>query len=189
MDGKSPVYYSDAGFATPIKDSRDGSYGSSVNTIPGSFDNPYVNWNASGYRLPTEGEWQYAASYKNGTGWTPYNYASGAIAAYTDTTATGSVAWYYDNSGNMTKPVGTKTANLLGIHDMSGNVWEWCWDWNEDLPTTPQNNYCGTASGSARIRRGGTYGDIAGFLQIGYRYNYYPYFETRSFGFRLAQKQ
>ena len=155
MEGKTPVYCSDAGFTTPIKSSQGGSYGSSVNTTAGSFDNPYVNWNATGYRLPTEGEWQYAASYKDGSSWTPYNYASGATADTTDATATGLVAWYQANSGSSTKDVGTRTANALGIHDMSGNAVEWCWDWSGGRPSTAQINYHGRDTGPFRVIRGG----------------------------------
>ncbi len=189
MEGKTPVYCSDSGFSTPIKDSRDGSYDNSNDGTAGSFDNPYVNWNATGYRLPTEGEWQYAASYKDGSSWTPYNYASGATAAYTDTTATGLVAWYDGNSGYVTKTVGTKGANALGIHDMSGNVWEWCQDWWGTLPTTAQTNYRGPAFGSARIHRGESYGSSAVYLRVGTRSSSYPYDEYDSYGFRIAARQ
>lgn len=190
MEGKIPVYYSDAGFTTAINDSRDDSYGSTTNVAEGGFDNPYVNWAATGYRLPTEGEWQYAASYRNGTDWTPYNYASGATAAYTDATATDMVAWYSANSAHMTKTVGTKGSNALGFHDMSGNVWEWCWDWyTATLPATAQTNYRGPASTIDRILRGGVYGSVADYLQVGYRGSGKPYSESITRGLRLVQTQ
>ncbi len=113
--GLTPLYYQDSGFTTLIKDSTNGAYGSSINTTAGSFDNPYVDWNANGYRLPTEGEYQYTASYIDGTNWTPYNYASGATDAYTDTTATALVAWYSGNCSN-TQAIGTLAANKLDIY-------------------------------------------------------------------------
>ncbi len=185
MDGKTPVYCSDSGFTTPIKDSRDGSYNLIVNTTAGSFDNPYVNWDATGYRLPTEGEWQYAASYKDGISWTPYNYASGATAAWTDATATGQVAWV----ARTTKTVGTKGANALGIYDMSGNVWEWCWDRWGALPTTAQTDYRGPASGSSRIRKGGCYSNPVEYMQVGIRGGNLPHTGDYLLGFRLASKQ
>ncbi|HPH03777.1 MAG TPA: SUMF1/EgtB/PvdO family nonheme iron enzyme, partial [Spirochaetota bacterium] len=189
MEGKTPVYCTTSGYTTPIKNSQDGSYGSSWNTTDGSFDKPYVNWSATGYRLPTEGEWQYAASYKDGSSWTPYNYASGATADYNDATATGLVAWYSGNSDSSTKAVGTRTANALGIYDMSGNVFEFCWDFYQNLPTAAQNNYRGPASGSYRTKRGGSYLDNTG-LQVGCRdAYYYPYSESDFYGFRIVCKQ
>jgi len=192
MEGKTPVYCSDAGFTTPIKDSRYGSYGGSVNTTAGSFDNPYVNWNATGYRLPTEGEWQYAASFKDGSSWTPYTYASGATADYNDVTATDSVAWCSGYIGDGTRTVGMKMANAIGIYDLSGNVWEMCWDWYDAYPVIPQTDYCKSSLGERRVRRGGGYGHDFYGLQVGYRDRYQPYFIMSADGFggfRLAQKQ
>jgi len=192
MTGLTPVYCSDAGFTTAIKNSANGAYGTSINTTAGSYDNPYVNWSANGYRLPTEGEYQYAASYKDGTSWTPYNYASGATADYSNATATGLVAWYSANSGNVMHNVGGKTATALGIYDMSGNVWEWCWDWYGGYPSTAATNYRGSASGFYRVLRGGGYAYDAVFLQAGYRNfssldGYYQYGVYDNVGFRFAR--
>lgn len=71
MTKKKPVYFSDAGFKTPIKSAEDEKYSSTENNNPGSFDSPYVNWAADGYRLPTEGEWAYAITYIDGKEWAP----------------------------------------------------------------------------------------------------------------------
>jgi formylglycine-generating enzyme required for sulfatase activity len=182
MTGQTPVYCSDSGFTTPIKDATNGAYGSSINTTAGSFDNPYVNWSANGYRLPTEGEYQYAASYEDGTNWTPYNYASGVT---TTTTTTDQVAWYNGNCSS-TQAVGGKTANALGIYDMSGNVWEWCWDWYGNYPST-STDYRGPASGSLRVMRGGSYYFDASSLLVGSRYDNLPYLENYDIGFRFAR--
>jgi formylglycine-generating enzyme required for sulfatase activity len=128
-------------------------------------DSAVCVWANNGYRLPSEGEYQYAASYIDGSSWTPYNYASGATADYTDATATGLVAWYSANCSG-TQAVGGKTANALGIYDMSGNVWEWCWDWYGTYPGT-STDYRGSGSGSFRVIRGGSYVNDAGGLQVG----------------------
>jgi uncharacterized repeat protein (TIGR02543 family) len=123
----------------------------------------YAKADANGFRLPTIDEWELAARWcGNATvntisGYTnPYytkgNSASGATEGYTNTTATGLVAWY---SGNATKTheVKRKAANGLGLYDMSGNVYEWCFDWY--------------TAGSTRIMRGGGWGSFAYYLQAG----------------------
>lgn len=204
LTGLTPVYYSDTGFMAVLRDSTNGTYGSSINASAGSFDNPYVNWNAGGYRLPTEGEFEYAARWKgadstngaiefpigSGNYWLPYNYAAGAADNYNDAAATGDVAWYESNSGIVSHDVGGKLPNDLGIYDMSGNPWEWCWDWNGAYPTADSTDYRGPASGSNRQLRGGCYDYIAFNLQAGYR-GYYnpPYIAYNIITFRLAKNQ
>lgn len=189
-DGKTPVYYSDANGSFQIKSSLDGSYGSSISATAGSYDNPYIGANANGYRLPTEGEWQYAASYKDGSSWTPYTWASGATADHLDVTATGLVAWYVFTSSTSTKPVGTKAANQLGIHDMSGNVYEWVLDYAYILPTS--GSYIDLVAlevGTRRIIRGGAFDatDHEG-LEVGWRGSIEPYQEYVDLGFRVASR-
>lgn len=187
MSGLNPFYCSDSGYTTPIKDSSDGSYDSSVNTTFGSYDNPYINWSGNGYRLPTEGEWQYAASYQDGTNWTPYNHASGATLDYYHASATGVVAWYNDNSGSTTQNVGTRQANQLGIHDMSGNVWELCWDWDQNWPSGSQIDYRSGSYGDHRIRRGGSVEFGESVTIVGYQTYNAPFTESNYFGFRVAR--
>jgi sulfatase modifying factor 1 len=153
-------------------------------------DSAVCVWTNNGYRLPTEGEYQYAASYIDGSNWTPYNYASGATADYTNATATELVAWYGANCSS-TQAVGGKTANALGIYDMSGNVWEWCWDWYGAYPGT-STDYRGPASGSDRVIRGGGFHNCyADFMQVGYRSNLpsygNPYYTYGFYGFRFAR--
>jgi len=187
MAGFMSVYYTDEAMTTPLKVSTNVG---SVDTTTGSEDNPYVNWSANGYRLPTEGEWQYVASYQDGTSWTPYNYASGDSAPYDTSTTIGNYAWYSDNSSDKTHDVGTKLSNQLGIHDVSGNVFEWCWDWEGTWPTTEQTDYRGPGSGSVRVERGGSwvYGDIR--LQVGFRGNFAsPFTMSNHVGFRPVRTQ
>jgi formylglycine-generating enzyme len=187
-EGLVPVYCSDALMTTAIKDSTDGAFGSTIDATAGSYDNPYANWSSTGFRLPTEGEWQYAASYIDGSSWTSYNYASGATAAYFDATATGLVAWYLSNSGNVTHIVGTKNPNALGIYDMSGNVWEWCWDWYGAYPGA-STDYRGPISGTDRVIRGGSFNHGAGAAstRVGNRGATYTYDKSYSYGFRLVR--
>jgi len=99
------------------------------------------------YRLPTEAEWEYAAR------------SGGKEEKYSGGDDIDSVAWYKENSGNQTHPVGQKMSNGLGIYDMCGNVWEWVEDWYGEYyySCSPRDNPCGPSSGEYRALRGGSW--------------------------------
>ena len=128
------------------------------------------------FRLPTEAEWEYAA--RGGNQSSHYKYSgSGNID---------DVAWYDGNSGYKTHAVGTKTANELGIYDMSGNVWEWCSDRYGDYSAGAQTNPQGPSSGSLRVLRGGSWGNNAKDCRVSYRYGYDPSSSHINRGLRLV---
>lgn len=111
------------------------------------------------YRMPTEAEWELAAREALLTQKYPY---SGSYNV-------DEVAWYCDNAENMTHPVGQKKPNPRGIYDMSGNVFELCYDWFGMYSTAHQTNPIGPSSGTFRIMRGGSYVDNAFGCRIIYR--------------------
>ena len=98
----------------------------------------------------------------------------------------GSVGWYDDNSGRKTHPVGQKSANELGIYDMSGNVYEWVWDWYDGYPSGSATDPPGGSSGSGRVLRGGSWSFIAGFCRVAFRGGISPDYAGRNLGFRVV---
>lgn len=142
-----------------------------------------VSWNedADGWRLPTEAEWEYAARGGNHSRQTPYAGASDIDQ----------VAWYSENAGEQTQSVAQKHPNELGLYDMSGNVWEWCWDWygRNYYSESPTDNPTGPLSGqlSMRVLRGGSWVYDAEAARVDYRnYSFHSY-AVNSFGFRLVR--
>lgn len=118
-------------------------------TINGN--NVTCNFSADGYRLPTEAEWEFAA--KGG------NLSKGY--KYSGSNNVDDVGWHGSNSGNRSHPVGRKQANELGLYDMSGNVFEWCWDWYEShyYSSSPTADPKGASSGKYRVIRSGAWHD------------------------------
>jgi formylglycine-generating enzyme required for sulfatase activity len=191
LTGKTQVYCSDVGFTTPIKNSTNGTFTTTSDSTPGSFDNPYVNWNCNGFRLPTEGEWNYAACYIDGSSWSQRSYLSGATDDYNNEIASRLVAYYDgDPAGSQSHLVGEKNPIAVNIYDMSGNISEFCWDKPETYPVSAMIDYRGSTSNlTARERRGGYYQVDAFTSAVGSRNFGYAYTGYGFTGFRLARSQ
>lgn len=140
-------------------------------------DNCTLNLQAKGYRLPTEAEWEYAA--RAGTNMT--------YAGCAQQSALVNFAWYDKNSGSRTRPVKTRLPNRLGLYDMSGNVWEWCWDWHDNYPTEAPVNPTGPESGYLRVLRGGAWYSNAKDCCVAFRRDSNPGHESVIDGFRLSR--
>lgn len=128
------------------------------------------------FRLPTEAEWEYAA--RGGRKSLKYQYSGG--------NAISEVAWYTNNSGINTHPVGMKQANELGLYDMTGNVWEWCQDYYGQYIGRPQVNPLGDLKGTFRVFRGGSWLFEAAYCQVAYRAGGAPDYHRNHLGFRLV---
>ena len=133
-------------------------------TVPTSspnatWDAATCNFKANGYRLPTEAEWEWLAR-----GGENYEYAGSDNVD--------DVAWYTGNT-NGTREVKTKAPNRYGLYNMSGNVWEWCWDWYVSSISTTTPEY-GASSGSSRVVRGGSWGNGASNVRCAGRYRSSP---------------
>lgn len=160
----------------------------------GNFDcdKAYFDRSKKGFRLPTEAEWEYAARRKTDGTLLPLNYLSGATANYKDEEACKKVAWYDKNSSGKTHEVGTKAVNALGLYDMSGNVWEWCWDWYDDNAAAGDGGAAsvsdpsGAGAGKSRVYRGGSWFYLAEHCITGNRDKDIPSGPSEKRGFRLA---
>lgn len=131
------------------------------------------DFTANGYRLPTEAEWELAAR-----GEESYEYAGSDNID--------DVAWYTGNTNDTgTREVKTKKANGYGLYDMSGNVWEWCWDWYGSVNSSTPGS--GVSSGSFRCLRGGCWYNNAYGCTVANRSNRDPYYRSYIFGFRLVR--
>lgn len=130
----------------------------------------------TGYRLPTEAEWEYAA--RGGT--------QGKGYVYSGSNKISEVAEYEGNNNKTTKPVGCKLGNELGLCDMSGNVLEWCHDWYGAYPNKHQTDPLGPSSGTGRVLRGGCWYFISQSCRVFNRINHSPEGRYNYLGFRLV---
>ena len=184
-EGKSPAYFTDEAFTQVYKAGQAA---------------PYVNWSALGYRLPTEAEWEKASRggvsgrrfpWGDTINQTYANYKSlwrnGAPVAPYDTNPTSGYHPDYDNAPEpYTSPAGSFAPNGYGLYDMSGNVYEWCWDWLEDTyyETAPSEDPRGASVGEYRVLRGGGWFEPANGCRAAYRGGNTPDFAHYEFGFR-----
>jgi formylglycine-generating enzyme len=174
LEGLSPAY-SISGSTDPA------TWGAVPTTTNATWNAAVIVAGANGYRLPTEAQWEYAAKGGNpsASGWAGYTYSG------SDTVD--DVAWYGENSGSMTHEVGKKAPNRLGLYDMSGNVFEWCWDWYAAYSSDAQTDPTGAVSGSYRVRRGGCGFSSAGNARSAFRVIDDPSVRYGNSGFRLAR--
>jgi len=175
MEGFTPVY-------------KMPGYGNSTNpadwgTVPtssnGTWNAVIADWDANGYRLPTEAEWEYACR-------------AGTTTAYnTGDTLNTNTGWYGENASARTHEVGKKPANAWGLHDMHGNVSEWCWDWYYGYYSSLQVDPVGPVAGisPSRVIRGGAWihGWWREYLRSAFRYFYNPNYRDNLIGFRLVR--
>jgi len=139
-----------------------------VEIVPGS----------TGYRLPTAAQWEFAA--RGGIVCRGNYIFSGSNNA-------GEVAWTGENSGGRTHEVGVLRPNALGLHDMSGNVQEWVWDWFGAYPSHPETDPAGAAASDFRVNRGGCWNHAPGYARSAFRIYAYPAARCGTLGFRVVR--
>ena len=179
--GFTRCYYTDSGFNTPI---------TAANYETGPY---FCNFDADGFRLLSEGEWEYVCRAGTTTPFytavATYNVGNCGNAGCVGGThsALEAIAWFCGNGASSTQTVGSKTANIWNLRDTHGNVAEWCWDWYATYPTGPETDYEGSATGSARVTRGGAYNFWPRYTRSAFRTSRPPSQRSSYIGFRLAR--
>lgn len=130
----------------------------------------------NGYRLPTEAEWEFAAI--GGVRSRGFRYAG--------SDSLDEVAWYSKNAEKTTHPRGQKRANELGLYDMCGNVFEWCWDWFDDFDSDYMANPTGPMNGKMKVVRGNNWVNGESTSELNRRVHRGPYAVTHHQGFRIV---
>ena len=143
------------------------------------FKNEQIFWNREsvGYRLPTEAEWEYAC--RSGS---QQRFASGD-----EKSDLGVISWSRYNSSGSTHEVATRQPNGWGLHDMHGNVWEWCWNWSSAYPTRFAVDPEGPVSGTSRVIRGGSWDNSPEACRSANHNSAKPSFKAGILGFRVAR--
>ena len=170
--------------------------GSNPSYFSGLSDSPSrpverVSWNMiqgfntlTGLRLPTEAEWEYA--YRAGTT-TAFHSYSAQPTGFNDDTLLENIAWFNPASGNQTHAVGGKLANGFGLHDMAGNVFEWCQDWYGPYSSGSVTNPTGPTTGKFRLLRGGDWDSNCNYCRASQRYGVTPVGGNSGLGFRVVR--
>jgi formylglycine-generating enzyme required for sulfatase activity len=185
-EGRVPAYYTEAGQSVVYRSGQT------------NVQNEWVKWN-SGYRLPTEAEWEKAA--RGGTSgqrfpwggtisWSQANYRAWPLSdggfTYDANQTGGRHPAFAVGAYPYTSPAGYFAANGYGLYDMAGNLWEWCWDWYGSYPSGSQTDSHGPSSGSYRVHRGGGWDSDAYNCRSARRENDAPDYPSNDFGFRVV---
>ncbi|MCL2382600.1 MAG: formylglycine-generating enzyme family protein [Treponema sp.] len=178
LRGLSPAYELPNQWPNPTSWSTNpDTWGAVPTSSNARWNNVRIRSGSTGYRLPTEAQWEFAA--KGGP--------LGCAYTFSGSNDINAVAWHWGNSGSRTREVGGLQANRLGIHDMSGNVWEWVWDWWGPYTAVDKTDPVGASSGSLRVLRGGSWLLSANGVRSVHRDSGTPDNRFGNFGFRVAR--